>query len=90
MAIKEEIRMNDLTETILEATKEYDMKKGLVHYNCTYDQEVTERDMAQIVFMVLDTAGHLGLDSNEVLKIAFEQLLNDVDVDSIDFIKEYE
>lgn len=82
--------MNNFTETILKATKEYDMKKGLVHYNCTYDQEVTERDMAQIIFMVLDAADHLELDSSNVLKIAFEQLLNDVDVDSIDFIKEYE
>lgn len=82
--------MNNFTETILEATKEYDMKKGLVHYNCTYDQEVTERDMTQIIFMVLDTADHLELDSSNVLKIAFEQLLNDVDVDKIDFITEYE
>ena len=82
--------MNNFTETILEATKEYDMKKGLVHYNCTYDQEVTERDMAQIIFMVLDAADNLELDSSNVLKIAFEQLLNDVDVDKIDFITEYE
>lgn len=82
--------MNNFTETILEATKEYDMKKGLVHYNCTYDQEVTERDMAQIIFMVLDAADHLELDSSNVLKIAFEQLLNDVDVDKIDFITKYE
>ena len=82
--------MNNFTETFLEATKEYDSQNCVVHYNCTYDQEIAERDMAQIVFMVLDTAEHLGLDSNEVLKIAFEQLLNDVDVDSIDFIKEYE
>lgn len=82
--------MSNFTETILEATKEYDMKKGLVHYNCTYDQEVTERDMAQIIFMVLDAADHLELDSSNVLKIAFEQLLNDVDVDKIDFITKYE
>ena len=82
--------MNNFTETILEATKEYDMKKGLVHYNCTYDQEVTERDMAQIIFMVLDAADHLELDSSNVLKIAFEQLLNDVDVDKIDIITKYE
>ena len=82
--------MNNFTETILEATKEYDMKKGLVHYNCTYDQEVTERDMAQIIFMVLDAADHLELDSSNVRKIDFEQLLNDVDVDKIDFITEYE